>query len=284
LKCVIPAAGLGTRFLPITKAQPKEMLPVFNKPTIQYVIEEAVASGIDDILIVTGKGKKSIEDHFDRSFELEESLRESGKTNLLKTVQHISDMADIYYIRQKKQKGLGDAIYCAKKHVGDEPFAVMLGDIITKSDVPCTKQLIDLSQKYDAPAIAVEKVPNEKVERYGVINGEKISENAYKVNHLVEKPKIDEAPSNLAIMGRYVLYPELFNYIENTKPDVGGEIQLTDALGEFDNIYASIFNGSSYDIGNKIDWIKSSIEFALNDAESKDILLDYIKSINIYNS
>jgi UTP--glucose-1-phosphate uridylyltransferase len=281
LKCVIPAAGLGTRFLPVTKAQPKEMLPVFDKPTIQYVIEEAVASGIDDILIVTGKGKRSIEDHFDRSFELEESLKESGKYNLLETVNKISDLVDIHYIRQKKQKGLGDAIHYAKKHVGDEPFAVMLGDIITKSDVPCTKQLIDLSEKYESSTIAVEKVPNEKVERYGVIDGEKISETVYKVHHLVEKPKIGEAPSNLAIMGRYILYPELFDYLEDIEPGIDGEIQLTDAIDELDRVYANIFNGSSYDIGNKIDWLKTSIEFALNDSESRNTLLEYIKSINI---
>ncbi|MDR1820274.1 MAG: UTP--glucose-1-phosphate uridylyltransferase GalU [Methanobrevibacter sp.] len=279
MKCVIPAAGLGTRFLPVTKAQPKEMLPVYDRPTIQYVIEEAIASGVDDILIVTGKGKRSIEDHFDRSFELEESLKESGKFDLLKTVEEVSNLADIYYIRQKKQKGLGDAIYCAKKHIGDEPFAVMLGDIITKADVPCTKQLIDLSQKHDSSVIAVERVPNEKVERYGIIGGTEVSEDVYKVDTLVEKPKVSEAPSNLAIMGRYVLYPELFDHIENTELGVGGEIQLTDAMAELDSMYANVFNGRSYDIGNKIDWLKTSIEFALEDNESKDILLDYIQEV-----
>ncbi|MDR2545418.1 MAG: UTP--glucose-1-phosphate uridylyltransferase GalU [Methanobrevibacter sp.] len=279
MKCVIPAAGLGTRFLPVTKAQPKEMLPVYDRPTIQYVIEEAIASGVDDILIVTGKGKRSIEDHFDRSFELEESLKESGKFDLLKTVEEISNLADIYYIRQKKQKGLGDAIYCAKKHIGDEPFAVMLGDIITKSDVPCTKQLIDLSQKHDSSVIAVEKVPNEKVERYGIIGGTEVSEDVYKVDTLVEKPKVNEAPSNLAIMGRYVLYPELFDHIENTELGVGGEIQLTDAMAKLDSMHANVFNGRSYDIGNKIDWLKTSIEFALEDNESKGILLDYIQEM-----
>ncbi|MDR2624271.1 MAG: UTP--glucose-1-phosphate uridylyltransferase GalU [Methanobrevibacter sp.] len=279
MKCVIPAAGLGTRFLPITKAQPKEMLPVYDRPTIQYVIEEAVASGIDDILIVTGKGKRSIEDHFDRSFELEVSLKEAGKFDLLKTVERISDLANVYYIRQKKQKGLGDAIYCAKKHVGDEPFAVMLGDIITKADVPCTKQLIDLSEKYDSSAIAVEMVPNEKVERYGIIDGTKTSKNVYKINALVEKPKINEAPSNLAIMGRYVLYPELFDHIEDTELGVGGEIQLTDAMDKLNTIYANVFNGRSYDIGNKIDWLKTSIEFALSDEEYKDVLLDHIHEL-----
>ncbi|GAA5818114.1 MAG: UTP--glucose-1-phosphate uridylyltransferase GalU [Methanobrevibacter sp. CfCl-M3] len=279
MKCVIPAAGLGTRFLPVTKAQPKEMLPVYDRPTIQYVIEEAIASGVDDILIVTGKGKRSIEDHFGRSFELEESLKESGKFDLLKTIEEISDLADIYYIRQKKHKGLGDAIYYAKKHIGDEPFVVMLGDIITKADVPCTKQLIDLSQKYDSSVIAVERVPNEKVERYGIIGGMEVSEDVYKVDTLVEKPNVNEAPSNLAIMGRYVLYPELFDHIENTELGVGGEIQLTDAMTKLDSMYANVFNGQSYDIGNKIDWLKTSIEFALEDNESKGILLDYIQEV-----
>ncbi|MDR2830937.1 MAG: UTP--glucose-1-phosphate uridylyltransferase GalU [Methanobrevibacter sp.] len=279
MKCVIPAAGLGTRFLPITKAQPKEMLPVYDRPTIQFVIEEAVASGIDDVLIVTSKDKRSIEDHFDRSCELEKNLEEHGKFDLLKTVEEMSDLADIFYIRQKKQKGLGDAIYCAKKHVGDEPFVVMLGDIVTKSDVPCTKQLIDLSKRYNSSVIAVEKVPDEKVERYGIIDGTMVSDDIYKVNALVEKPKISEKPSNLAIMGRYVLYPELFDYIEDTEPGAGGEIQLTDAMAKLSSVYASVFNGRSYDIGNKIDWLKTSLEFALTDMEHKDEILDYIHEL-----
>ncbi|MDR1722225.1 MAG: UTP--glucose-1-phosphate uridylyltransferase GalU [Methanobrevibacter sp.] len=279
MKCVIPAAGLGTRFLPVTKAQPKEMLPVYDKPTIQYVIEEAVASGIDDILIVTGKGKRSIEDHFDRSFELEWNLRENDKEEYLNMVKDISDLADIYYVRQKKQKGLGDAIYCAKKHVGGEPFVVMLGDTITKGDVPCTKQLIDLSKKYDASTIAVEPVPCEKVERYGIIKGKEVEPNTYKINALIEKPKVNEAPSNLAIMGRYVLKAEIFDHIENTTPGFGGEIQLTDALAKLDSLYGTIFNGKSYDIGNKIEWLKTSIEFALADEEGANGLVDFIKEI-----
>jgi len=279
MKCVIPAAGLGTRFLPVTKAQPKEMLPVYDKPTIQYVIEEAVASGIDDILIVTGKGKRSIEDHFDRSFELEWNLRENDKEEYLNMVKDISDLADIYYVRQKKQKGLGDAIYCAEKHVGGEPFVVMLGDTITKGDVPCTKQLIDLSKKYDASTIAVEPVPCEKVERYGIIKGKEVEPNTYKINALIEKPKVNEAPSNLAIMGRYVLKAEIFDHIENTTPGFGGEIQLTDALAKLDSLYGTIFNGKSYDIGNKIEWLKTSIEFALADEEGANGLVDFIKEI-----
>ena len=277
MKAVIPAAGLGTRFLPATKAQPKEMLPVYDKPTIQYVIEEAVESGVDDILIITGKGKRSIEDHFDRAFELEYILQEKGKFEYLEEVKEITDLADIHFIRQKKQKGLGDAIHWAKKHVGAEPFVVMLGDTITKAKVPCTKQLIDLYVKYGKSAIAVEPVPDEKVERYGIIDGTEIEENVYKINRLVEKPALKDAPSNLAIMGRYVLTPDIFEHIENTEPGVGGEIQLTDALSKLDSIYGQVFTGESYDIGNRIDWLKTSLKFAMNDPEAKDDILEFIK-------
>ena len=277
MKAVIPAAGLGTRFLPATKAQPNEMLPVYDKPTIQYVIEEAVESGVDDILIITGKGKRSIEDHFDRAFELEYILQEKGKFEYLEEVKEITDLADIHFIRQKKQKGLGDAIHWAKKHVGAEPFVVMLGDTITKAEVPCTKQLIDLYVKYGKSAIAVEPVPDEKVERYGIIDGTEVEENVYKINRLVEKPALKDAPSNLAIMGRYVLTPDIFEHIENTEPGVGGEIQLTDALSQLDSIYGQVFTGESYDIGNRIDWLKTSLKFAMNDPEAKDDILDFIK-------
>jgi len=279
MKAVIPAAGFGTRFLPATKAQPKEMLPVFDKPTIQYVIEEAVASGIDDILIVTGKGKRSIEDHFDKSFELEHTLKTAGKEEYLEQVQGITDLADIYYVRQKEQKGLGDAIYCAKKHVGNEPFAVMLGDTITKGSMPCTKQLINTYNKFESSAIALEKVPNEKVERYGIIEGLEIEKDIYKINKLVEKPSISEAPSNLAIMGRYVLTSDIFDLIRKTKPGVGGEIQLTDALSKLDNIYGAIYDGKTYDIGNRLEWLKTSIEFALDDESARDDLIEYMKSL-----
>lgn len=277
MKAVIPAAGLGTRFLPATKAQPKEMLPVYDKPTIQYVIEEAVESGVDDILIITGKGKRSIEDHFDRAFELEYILQEKGKFEYLEEVKEITDLADIHFIRQKKQKGLGDAIHWAKKHVGAEPFVVMLGDTITKAKVPCTKQLIDLYVKYGKSAIAVEPVPDEKVERYGIIDGTEVEKNVYKINRLVEKPALKDAPSNLAIMGRYVLTPDIFEHIENTEPGVGGEIQLTDALSKLDSIYGKVFTGESYDIGNRIDWLKTSLKFAMNDPEAKDDILEFIK-------
>lgn len=278
MKAVIPAAGLGTRFLPATKAQPKEMLPVYDKPTIQYVIEESVNSGVDDILIVTGKGKRSIEDHFDRSFELEHHLKTKGKEEFLKEIEYISDLADIHFIRQKKQKGLGDAIYCAKKHVGNDPFVVMLGDTITKDTVPCTKQLIDIHEKYGKSVIAVEEVPDEKVERYGIIGGEEIEPNIYKIDKLVEKPPLRVAPSNLAIMGRYVLTPDIFDCIENIEPGYGGEIQLTDALSKLDEIYGQVFTGQSYDIGNRIDWLKTSIKFALEDEKAKEEILNFIKN------
>lgn len=279
MKAVIPAAGLGTRFLPATKAQPKEMLPVFNKPTIQYVVEEAVSSGIDDILIITGKGKRTIEDHFDRSFELELSLRSSGKIEALKEIEAISDMADIYYVRQKKQKGLGDAISTAKNHIDGEPFAVLLGDTIAQSNVPCTKQLMDIFYKYEATTIAVEKVPEEKIERYGIINGSYISDSVYKIEDMVEKPSISEAPSNLAITGRYILVPEIFDYIKEVEPGVGGEIQLTDAMKSLDESYGYVFEGKIYDIGNTFEWLKSSIEIALTDDNVKYELRQYLMEL-----
>jgi UTP--glucose-1-phosphate uridylyltransferase len=279
MKAVIPAAGLGTRFLPATKAQPKEMLPVFNKPTIQYVVEEAVASGIDDILIITGKGKRSIEDHFDRAFELEYFLQNCGKMDYLKEVESISELADIYYVRQKKQKGLGDAISCAKKHIDGEAFAVLLGDTIAKSEVPCTKQLMNVYDKYKSSVIAIEEVPDERVERYGIIKGSKIGDSLYKIEDLVEKPKLEEAPSNLGIIGRYLLTPEIFDYIDEIPPGVGGEIQLTDALRHFDESYGCIFDGKIHDIGNTVDWLKSSIEIALEHDEVKEELIEHLTNI-----
>ncbi|MDP3624736.1 MAG: UTP--glucose-1-phosphate uridylyltransferase GalU [Methanobacteriaceae archaeon] len=279
MKAVIPAAGLGTRFLPATKAQPKEMLPVFDKPTIQYVVEEAVASGIDDILIVTGKGKRSIEDHFDRSFELEYILKENDKDEYLREVEAISELADIYYVRQKEQKGLGDAIHCARKHIDGEPFAVLLGDTITRSDVPCTKQLMDVYEKYGSSAIAVEEVPVDKVERYGIIKGQKKDENLYLIEDMVEKPSVDEAPSNLAIMGRYVLDSKIFDHIDDVPPGFGGEIQLTDAMRLLDDIYGYVFQGKTYDIGNKVEWLKTSLEFAFEQPEAKKELTEYLNDL-----
>lgn len=277
MKAVIPAAGLGTRFLPATKAQPKEMLPVFNKPTIQYVVEEAVNSGIDDILIITGKGKRSIEDHFDRSFELEYHLNEKGKYQYLEEVQSITDMADIYYVRQKRQKGLGDAVSCAKKHIGDEPFAVLLGDTITYSQTPCIKQLLNVYNKYGGSTIAIEELPEHKIERYGIVDGSCIENNIYKVDNLVEKPKLEDAPSNLGITGRYILTPDIFDQLDEIDAGVGGEIQLTDAINNQENVYATTFEGTIYDIGNTIEWLKSSIDMALIHDDVREDIINHMK-------
>lgn len=278
MKAVIPAAGFGTRFLPATKSQPKEMLPVYDKPTIQYVVEEAVASGIDDILIITGRGKRSIEDHFDKSVELEVTLKNADKCDRLKQVRDITGLADICYVRQKNQNGLGDAISCAEKHIGDEAFAVLLGDSITKGPKPCTKQLMDVYEKYDSSVISLEAVPEDKIERYGIINGTQVEPNIYEINQLVEKPPANEAPSNLAIMGRYVLTSDIFDKLKETEAGVGGEIQLTDALSKLDSIYGLAFDGKTYDIGNRFEWLKTSIEFAMDDEESKDDLIEFMKN------
>ena len=278
MKAIIPAAGLGTRFIPATKAQPKEMLPVYDKPTIQYVVEEAVASGINDIIIVTGRHKRSLEDHFDKYYELEYNLQKAGKDRELKQIRKITDLADICYVRQKEQKGLGDAIKCGERHLEGEPFAVLLGDSITRGPTPCIKQLIDVYNKYQASAISVEEVPMEKVERYGIINGSEVEKDIYKIAELVEKPPAEEAPSNLAIMGRYVLTPDIFDKLDETEAGYGGEIQLTDALQKLDSIYGVTFNGKTYDIGNRLEWLKTSIEFALDDDEFRDNLVSYMKS------
>jgi UTP--glucose-1-phosphate uridylyltransferase len=267
MKAVIPAAGLGTRFLPITKAQPKEMLPVYNRPTIQYVVEEIVQSGIDDILIITGKNKRAIEDHFDRSPELEMSLKNNEKEEFLKEMEKISSV-DIHFIRQKEQKGLGDAVYTSKKYVGDEPFAVLLGDTITQDKIPCTRQLIEVFERVKAPVIAVEKVPLEKISSYGVVEVKEIVEDLLIIQDLVEKPEPGKAPSEYGIIGRYILTPEIFDCIKTTAPDSSGEIQLTNALrllNKIKPVYGYVFKGKRYDIGNMMDWIKSTVELALND-------------------
>ncbi len=282
MKAVIPAAGLGTRFLPATKAQPKEMLPLVDKPAIQYVVEEAVSSGIKDIIIITGRGKRAIEDHFDKSFELEYALKKAGKTEELKKVQEISNMAHVHYVRQKEQKGLGDAILCAKEFVGNEPFAVLLGDDIIIDKTPCTKQLIDIFNKYKKSVICVEKMPKEKLHRYGVIKGKKLNDNVYFIEKLVEKPLPEKAPSNLAMLGRYILMPEIFNCIEKTRPGVNNEIQLTDALKllkKKQNIYAYEFKGKRYDVGTKIDWLKANIALSLQRNDLKDELGEYLKEL-----
>jgi UTP--glucose-1-phosphate uridylyltransferase len=275
-KAIIPAAGLGTRFLPATKAQPKEMLPIVDRPTIQYIIEEAVKSGIEDILIVTGRGKRAIEDHFDRSWELEETLNNKGKIEVLDEIKAISELADIHYIRQKEPKGLGHAIWCAKKFIGNEPFAVLLGDDIVVNDGdPCLKQMIKQFDEKQSSIIGVQEVPNENLSSYGVIdiNSNYEEDNSFKVKNLIEKPTIQEAPSNYAIMGRYVLTPEILDILEVTEPGAGNEIQLTDALKsllESQDIYGYQFSGKRYDIGNKIGFIEATIEFALQRPDLKD--------------
>jgi len=280
-KAVIPAAGLGTRFLPATKNNPKEMLPLVDKPAIQYVVEEAVESGIDDILIVTGRGKQSIEDHFDIAYELQNVLEEKEKFDLLEEMEKISNLADIHYVRQKKQLGLGHAILCAQKHVGNEPFAVLLGDDVVFSEKPCTKQMIDIFKKYESSVIAVERVPEDHIETYGVIkNGEPVEKNVYPVLDLVEKPRKSEAPSNLGILGRYILTPRIFDCIKKTRPGYGGEIQLTDALKilrKNQKVYGYEFYGKRYDLGNKMDWLKTTFEVALMREEFHDELLRFLK-------
>lgn len=285
-KAVIPAAGLGTRFLPATKAQPKEMLPIVDKPTIQYIVEEAVNSGIEEILIITGRNKRAIEDHFDKSVELEDQLEESNKDDLLELVQGISNMVDIYYIRQKEPKGLGHAISRAKTFVGNEPFAVMLGDDIVDSRVPCLKQLISCYDQYKTSVLGVQPVNKEDVCKYGIVDGIKIEDKVYKVNAMVEKPKINEAPSNIAILGRYIITPNIFEILEKTKPGKGGEIQLTDALKELarqEAVYAYCFDGKRYDVGDKLGFLQANIEYALKRNELKKKLMSYIMDIKTNN-
>ena len=278
MKAVIPAAGFGTRFLPATKAQPKEMLPVYDKPAIQYVIEEAIDSGIDDILIITGRNKRSIEDHFDKSYELEYTLQKAGKDRVLKQVRKITDLADICYVRQKDLKGLGDAIACAERHTQDEPFAVLLGDSITRSKNPCTKQLIDVFDKCEKPIISVREVPKNKVCNYGIVEANKINQNIYSINRLIEKPNRSQAPSNLAIVGRYILTPDIFDKINQTEPGFNGEIQLTDALSKLNELYALKFGGKVFNIENRLEWIKSSIDYAMYDDEFREDLINYMKT------
>jgi UTP--glucose-1-phosphate uridylyltransferase len=281
-KAIIPAAGLGTRFLPATKAMPKEMLPIVDKPTIQYIVEEAIASGIEDILIVTGKGKRAIEDHFDNSFELEQNLLNKGKIELLNEVQKSSQMVDIHYIRQKEPKGLGHAIWCARKFIGNEPFAVLLGDDIIQSDTPCLKQMINQYDRFNSSVLGVQSVSPEQVSRYGIVDGKEVGDRFYNINALVEKPNLEEAPSNLAIMGRYILTPRIFDILETQTPGAGGEIQLTDAIAAlnlFEAVYAYEFEGKRYDVGEKIGFIETTIEFALKHEELKYPLLKFLEEV-----
>lgn len=280
-KAIIPAAGLGTRFLPATKAQPKEMLPIVDKPTIQYIIEEAVASGIEEILIITGRNKKSIEDHFDKSVELEMELEKAGKREMLDLVKGISDMVDIHYIRQKEPRGLGHAINCAKSFVGNEPFAVMLGDDVVESEVPCLKQLINCFNEYKTTILGVQTVAPENVDKYGIIDGIHIEDRVYKVKKLVEKPAVEEAPSNIAILGRYIITPQIFEILENTKPGKGNEIQLTDALEtliKHEAMYAYNFEGRRYDVGDKLGFLQATIEFALRREELREGFIEYLNT------
>ena len=281
-KAIIPAAGLGTRFLPATKAQPKEMLPIVDKPTLQYIIEEAVASGIEEILIITGRNKQSIEDHFDKSIELELELEKKGKDDLLEIVRNISDMVNIHYIRQKEPKGLGHAIYCAKSFIGNEPFAVLLGDDIVDAKTPCLAQMISVFNEYKTTVLGVQEVPETEVNKYGIIEGKWIEDRVYKVKDLVEKPAVEEAPTNIAILGRYIISPQIFPILENTPPGKNGEIQLTDALRTLvrqEAMYAYIFEGKRYDVGDKMGFLQATVEFALKRDELKEPFMEYLKTL-----
>lgn len=282
-KAVIPAAGFGTRFLPATKAQPKEMIPIVDKPTIQYNIEELVNAGIEEILIITSRNKESIMNHFDQSPELESALEEKGKDELLKISRDISQMVDIHFIRQKEAKGLGHAILYAKTFIGDEPFAVLLGDDVVYSEQPCIGQLIDIYNKYESSVLGVQRVKDEDVNKYGIIKGDVIEDRTYKVDGMIEKPSIDEAPTNVAILGRYILMPEIFDALEHTDKGKGGEIQLTDAilkLVDKQDIYAYDFKGRRYDAGNKLGFMKASVEYALRHDEIKDDFKAYLKVLS----
>lgn len=279
-KAIIPAAGLGTRFLPVTKAMPKEMLPIVDKPTIQYIVEEAVASGIEDIIIVTGKGKRAIEDHFDNAPELERNLLEKGKLDLLEKVQYSSNLADIHYIRQKEPKGLGHAVWCARNFIGDEPFAVLLGDDIVQSETPCLKQLMNQYEETHSSVIGVQTIPEGETYRYGIIDPAIQEGRRYQVENFVEKPELGTAPSNLAIMGRYILTPEIFRYLEQQETGAGGEIQLTDAiqkLNQIQRVFAYDFEGKRFDVGEKLGFVRTTVEFALQNEEIRDELLGFLE-------
>jgi UTP--glucose-1-phosphate uridylyltransferase len=283
-KAVIPVAGMGTRFLPATKSMPKEMLPIIDIPVIHYVVEEAIASGIDDIIFVTGRSKRSIEDYFDDSPEIENHLRQKNNEKLLKIVQDISSMVDIHYIRQKEPKGLGDAILTARKHINDEAFAVLLGDDIIVNKKPCTKQLIDNFMKYGRSTIAVEEVPIEKTGSYGIIKGQPLDESLYILEDIIEKPAPEEAPSNIGAIGRYVFTPEILDCIKQTDIGVGNEIQLTDGirlLNEEQKVYAYKFTGKRYDTGDKVEYVKAVIDFALDKEDMREQIKEYISNMNL---
>ncbi|HDA0718819.1 TPA: UTP--glucose-1-phosphate uridylyltransferase GalU [Staphylococcus aureus] len=283
-KAIIPAAGLGTRFLPATKAMPKEMLPILDKPTIQYIVEEAARAGIEDIIIVTGRHKRAIEDHFDSQKELEMVLKEKGKSELLEKVQYSTELANIFYVRQKEQKGLGHAISSARQFIGNETFAVLLGDDIVESEVPAVKQLIDVYEETGHSVIGVQEVPEADTHRYGIIDPLTKNGRQYEVKKFVEKPAQGTAPSNLAIMGRYVLTPEIFDYLKTQKEGAGNEIQLTDAIERMNNdnqVYAYDFEGERYDVGEKLGFVKTTIEYALKDDSMREELTRFIKELGL---
>ncbi len=282
-KAIIPAAGLGTRFLPATKAQPKEMLAIVDKPTIQYIIEEAVEAGIQDIIVVTGRNKRSIEDHFDRSIELELELEKSNKQEMLDMVRDISEMANIHYIRQKEPRGLGHAILAAQHFIGDEPFAVLLGDDVVVSKQPCLGQMLDIFREYQTSILGVQTVAHEVVDKYGIIAGKQVDDRVYKVNDMVEKPSLEEAPSNVAVLGRYIITPEIFRFLETQDAGKGGEIQLTDALRRLAKeqaMYAYDFKGRRYDVGSKTGFIQANIEFALRREELREDMKEYLQRLH----
>ena len=281
-KAVIPAAGLGTRFLPATKAVPKEMIPIVDKPTIQYIVEEIAKSGIEDLLIITGRTKRAVEDHFDKSYELENELAKNNKTQMLEMLSEISKMVNVQYVRQAEAKGLGNAIYCAKTFVGDEPFAVLLGDDVVEAETPCLKQMIEKYNEYGSSILGVQTVPESEVSKYGIVSGEKVADRVYRVHDMVEKPKKEEAPTNVAVLGRYIITPEIFTHIENTKPGAGGEIQLTDALcslAKEQSMYAYDFIGRRYDVGNKQGFLEATVEYALSRDDIKGEFSEYLKKI-----
>lgn len=281
-KAVIPAAGFGTRFLPATKSTPKEMLTIVDRPAIHYNVEELIEAGIEDILIIIGRNKEEIANYFDRSPELELFLKENGKEELYDLTERISNMANIHYVRQKDARGLGHAVLCAKTFVGDEPFALLLGDDLVYSSKPCIQQLAEMYEKYESTIIGVQAVEKSQVNKYGIIDGIKVGENLYEVKDLVEKPAVDEAPSNIAIMGRYILTPDIFEMIENTPPGKGNEIQLTDALkklNEQKEIYAYEFEGKRYDTGDKLGYLIATVEYALRNEELSEDFRDYLKKL-----
>lgn len=281
-KAIIPAAGLGTRFLPATKAQPKEMLPIVDKPTIQYIVEEAIKSGIEDIIIVTGRGKRAIEDHFDRSVELEVVLQAKGDGELLDLVNSISSLVDIHYVRQKEAKGLGHAVWCARKFIGSEPFAVLLGDDVIDSKVPCLRQMLDVYERYGGSVLGVQEVGAAEVNRYGIIKPVLLEEGIFRVEDMVEKPVPEKAPSTLAVLGRYIIQPAIFDILERQVPGAGGEIQLTDALKVLalqQDVYAYVFEGRRYDVGDRLGFLQATVEFALQREDLREPFRDYLERL-----